>query len=117
MKHIYMKLTEGMGPVLDFIKTITTAELAQKLDNKEPLYLIDVREHEEVATGMIPTAQHIPMGEIPAVLDQLDKETPYIFICRSGNRSGQVCLFLQEQGYDVTNMVGGMLEWTGEIVF
>ncbi|MDQ0176902.1 rhodanese-like domain-containing protein [Bacillus chungangensis] len=102
---------------MNFIKTITAAELAQKLDNKEPLHLIDVREHEEVATGMIPTAQHIPMGEIPVTLHKLDKQTPYIFICRSGNRSGQVCLFLQEQGYDVTNMVGGMLEWTGEIVF
>lgn len=92
---------------------ITTAELQRKLAENEDLELIDVREHEEVAQGMVPGAKHIPMGEIPTRLAELDLEKEYIFICRSGRRSENVCHYLQEQGYKCVNMVGGMLEWEG----
>ncbi|MFS0864477.1 rhodanese-like domain-containing protein [Fredinandcohnia sp. 179-A 10B2 NHS] len=96
------------------INEITTEELKQKLENGENLELVDVREDEEVATGMIPGAKHIKMGEIPVNLDYFDKDKEYIFICRSGRRSENVCAYLEDQGYQVRNMVGGMLEWTGE---
>lgn len=48
-------------------------------------------------------------------MHELDKNKPYIMICRSGGRSGQATAFLQSQGYDVTNMTGGMLDWAGEV--
>lgn len=99
---------------MEEIKSITTEELKQKLEAGEKLELIDVREDEEVETGMIPGAKHIRMGTIPENLHQLDKDTEYIMICRSGNRSGNVCHYLQDQGYKVRNMVGGMMNWTGE---
>lgn len=99
------------------VKEITPEELQKKIENGEKLELIDVREEEEVEEGMIKEAKHIPMGQIPEVVDQLDKEKEYIFICRSGRRSENVCLFLHDQGFDkVVNMVGGMLEWKGETV-
>ncbi|WP_338472026.1 rhodanese-like domain-containing protein [Niallia sp. XMNu-256] len=94
---------------------ITTDELQKKVEAGEKLHLIDVREDEEVAQGIIPGAKHIKMMEIPARLNELDRETEYIYICRSGNRSSQVCHYLQEQGYKVRNMVGGMLEWKGKV--
>ncbi|KWX87436.1 sulfurtransferase, partial [Paenibacillus riograndensis] len=47
------------------IPQITAQELRQRLESGEDLVLIDVREDEEVAFGMIPGAKHIPMGEIP----------------------------------------------------
>ncbi|MFC5733517.1 rhodanese-like domain-containing protein [Cytobacillus gottheilii] len=96
------------------IPEITTEELEQKLKAGEKLELIDVREDEEVAGGIIPGAKHIRMGTIPENLDQLDKEKEYIFICRSGGRSANVCHYLQDQGYKVVNMKGGMLDWSGE---
>ncbi len=102
--------------VMEAIKTITTEELEQKIENGEELLLIDVREDEEVAQGMIQGAKHIPMGQIPNHLDELDKDKEYIFICRSGRRSENVCYYLQDQGYKVRNMVGGMLEWNGEVI-
>lgn len=97
------------------MKEITTAELQQKLENSETLHLIDVREEDEVATGIIPGAVHIPLGEVPERLDELDKATPYVIICRSGGRSGRAAEFLGAQGYDVTNMTGGMLDWQGDV--
>ena len=97
------------------IPEITTEDLKRKLENGEDVLLVDVREDEEVEMGMIPNAKHIKMGDIPANLDQLDKEKEYVFICRSGRRSENVCAYLQDQGFKVRNMVGGMLEWEGEV--
>lgn len=95
------------------VKTITPEELEKLLETEDTLNLIDVREDEEVAEGMILGAVHIPMGEIPEHLDKLDINQEYIIICRSGGRSGRTCDYLNELGYKVTNMVGGMLKWTG----
>jgi rhodanese-related sulfurtransferase len=99
---------------MEEIQIITPEELKKKLEEGEKLELVDVREDEEVAQGMIPGAKHIRMGEIPINLDYFDKDKEYIFICRSSARSGNVCYYLQEQGYKVRNMVGGMLAWPGE---
>lgn len=97
------------------MKTISPTELQSKLESGEHVNLIDVRESEEVAAGMIPGAEHIPLGLIEFKHQDLDKSKEYIMICRSGNRSGQAYRFLEEQGYKVTNMSGGMLEWDGEV--
>ena len=97
------------------MKEITTAELQQQLENGAVLNMIDVREGEEVAQGMIEGAVHIPLGELPERLDEIDKSKSYIMICRSSGRSGRACEYLEGQGYDVTNMVGGMLDWHGEV--
>ena len=97
------------------IQTITTDDLKKKLDAGEELFLVDVREDEEIEMGKIKQAEHIRMGDIPESLDKLDKNNEYIFICRSGRRSENVCLYLQDQGYKVRNLVGGMLEWEGDV--
>lgn len=104
---------EGMVKVEE-IQIITPEELKNKLAKGEKLELVDVREDEEVAEGMIPGAKHIRMGDIPANLDYFDKDKEYIFICRSSRRSENVCYYLQDQGYKVRNMIGGMMNWSGE---
>ncbi|QPA33259.1 rhodanese-like domain-containing protein [Thermaerobacillus caldiproteolyticus] len=101
---------------MEGIKEITAEELKEKLECGEKLNLVDVREDEEVAFGMIPGAKHIKMGDIPHRLDEFNKDEEYIFICRSGARSENVCRYLQDMGYKVRNMVGGMLAWDGETV-
>jgi len=99
---------------MEEIQTITPEELQKKLEAGEKLELVDVREDNEVVFGMIPGAKHIRMGDIPDKLDYFDKDKEYIFICRSSARSGNVCHYLQDQGFKVRNMVGGMLAWPGE---
>ncbi len=98
------------------MKEITTDELLQKVESGEQLHIIDVREDDEVAAGIIEVAKHIKMGEISEHLDELNKTEQYFFVCRGGTRSGKVCAYLEEQGYDVVNVVGGMSEWKGEMV-
>ncbi|MBE1553086.1 rhodanese-like domain-containing protein [Sporosarcina limicola] len=96
------------------MKEITTIEVQNLIEKGEQLHVVDVREADEVAAGTIPGAIHIPLGDIPARISELDVSKSYILICRSGARSGRATAFLTEKGYDVANMVGGILEWEGE---
>lgn len=102
---------------MEELQIITPEELQKKLEAGEKLELIDVREDEEVAQGMIPGAKHIRMGDIPMNIHSFEDDKEYIFICRSGQRSENVCYFLHDHGVKVRNMVGGMLKWKGEVEF
>ncbi|MHA6252828.1 rhodanese-like domain-containing protein [Oceanobacillus sp. CAU 1775] len=93
---------------------ITAKDLEEKLTT-EKVHIIDVREDDEVAKGIIPEADHIPLGEISTRLEELDKNEHYYIVCRSGGRSGKACDYLSELGYDTTNVTGGMLAWEGEV--
>jgi rhodanese-related sulfurtransferase len=92
-----------------------TAKQVEELVNEgnQSLNIIDVREDEEVASGMIPAAKHIPLGSIESRMGELDKTKEYIMVCRSGGRSGQASQFLERQGFKVINMTGGMMSWEG----
>ncbi|MHA6252720.1 rhodanese-like domain-containing protein [Oceanobacillus sp. CAU 1775] len=97
------------------MKEITTNETENLLMESNDVIIIDVRENDEVAAGKIPEAIHIPLGELQTRLDELDKTSKYIIVCRSGNRSGLATQFLTSHGYNASNMVGGMLEWKGSM--
>ncbi|WP_010530263.1 rhodanese-like domain-containing protein [Lentibacillus jeotgali] len=97
------------------MKQITTKQLAEKIKDNENVNVIDVREDEEVAQGKIPGAKHIPLGEVPERLDEIDKNKHYYMVCRSGGRSGRASEFLDAQGYDITNVDGGMLQWDEDV--
>ena len=97
------------------MKTIQPKEVQAKLEAGEAIKLIDVREVDEVEAGHIPGIIHIPLGLLEFKMNELDKNEPYIMVCRSGGRSGQATAFLESHGYDVMNMAGGMLAWTGEV--
>lgn len=95
------------------MKTIQPKEVEQKLNQGEKLNIIDVREDEEVAEGMIPGAKHIKLGTIDERASELDSSKSYIMVCRSGGRSGKATQILEQKGFDVTNMEGGMMSWEG----
>jgi len=99
------------------MKSMETTQLLELLDANEDLYIIDVREEDEVAHGMIPGAQHIALGTIPERLEELDETKPYIIVCKAGGRSANACSYLEAQGFDVTNLEGGMLAYDGELEF
>jgi len=78
--------------------------------------LLDVREHDEVATASVAGARHIPMREIPARLAELDREAPLVVMCHSGGRSRRVAEYLQGNGFEnVFNLRGGIDAWSTEI--
>jgi rhodanese-related sulfurtransferase len=92
--------------------TILPSEIKTRLAQGEQLTLIDVREDEEVAEGMIQGAIHIPLGQLPERLSEIPQVDEVILVCRSGNRSGRALGYLEANGYKgLKNMTGGMLEW------
>jgi rhodanese-related sulfurtransferase len=94
---------------------ITATEVQSMLESGKNLNIIDVREAAEVAGGKIPGAVNIPLGLIQFKMNELNKNKEYIIVCLSGGRSSMAAQFLESQGYNVTNMAGGMMNWAGEI--
>ena len=99
------------------MNVITTEQLLQKIEAGEEISVIDVRESDEVAAGIIPGAKHIALGQIDNSMDQLDKLVPHYIVCKAGGRSAMACEILEDNGYDVTNIAGGMMDWDGEVQF
>ncbi len=97
------------------MKQLSAKEVEALLKAGDKVEVIDVREEFEVATGKIPGAVHIPIGSIELRMQELDKSKAYIFVCHSGARSAAVTRFLEGNGFNATNMSGGMIEWEGEI--
>ncbi len=92
------------------IPQLTPAQVADRTD----AVVLDVREAAELADGRIAGSAHIPLGQLPARVVELERGRPVITVCRSGGRSSQAAQFLSGQGYDVANLDGGMTRWIAE---
>jgi len=91
---------------------ITPNELHEQLKNGSDAQVVDVRESDEVAAGMIAGARHIPLAELPARVGELDKVRPVVTVCRSGRRSAAAADQLAAAGFTSYTMTGGMLDWS-----
>lgn len=79
----------------------------------EDLQLVDVRHPGEHALGSLPDAVNIPVGELPARLDELDPRRPTVVYCAGGYRSSVAASLLRARGFDdVSDIVGGYSAWT-----
>ena len=87
--------------------TISTKDLENKIAEKPQI--IDVREPHEFRSGHIPGAKNVPLGK---VAQYIPSGKTYV-VCQSGMRSKQATKALLKQGYDVVNVRGGMMSWTG----
>lgn len=96
------------------MQNITVEELKTRIDAGEKINLIDVREPHEYAEFNI-NGTLIPLGKVQTMqIDEIEekKDEEIVIYCRSGNRSGQACMFLDAMGFKNTkNLVGGILEW------
>ncbi|GAB3800271.1 sulfurtransferase TusA family protein [Virgibacillus sp. YIM 98842] len=91
---------------------IKNDELQNKLNAKEDIVVVDVREQAEYAFHHIPGAISIPLGELESRLEELNKEDDVYVVCRTGNRSDLAAQKLAEKGFSkVTNVIPGMSQW------
>jgi len=98
------------------IAEITPIELKERLDRGERVFIVDVREPEELAIASLAGATHIPMGDIPGRLTELNPDCETILVCHHGIRSAQVAMYLARMGFErVSNLVGGIDAWSEEI--
>lgn len=95
-------------------KEVDPDEAGELMKTKEGLLLLDVREQHEYDQAHIDGVTLIPLGELPARHQELDKEQPILCICAGGVRSERATRFLLSQDFkDVTNMAEGMKGWLG----
>jgi rhodanese-related sulfurtransferase len=80
-------------------------------DMPEDAVVLDVREDDEWVHGHIEGATHIPMGDVPARLDELPEGDPLYVTCRSSGRSARVAAWLNANGFDAVVIAGGMGQW------
>lgn len=92
------------------IKSVAISAAKKEL-LKQAFSLIDVREADEFASGHIAGAVNLPLSQLAARYQELDKDRAYHVICQMGGRSARACDFLSAQGYDVTNIEGGTAAW------
>ncbi len=92
-------------------KNIGVAELQAMLD-AGGIALVDVRTDAEIARGIIPGAEKLPLHLLPLRMHELDKNKPTVFYCQMGGRSAQAASFAAGQGFaDVYNLQGGITAW------
>ncbi len=81
----------------------------------DPL-LLDVREPWEYQICRIDGSQLIPMGQLPAAMNALDKQRETVVICHHGVRSRQVAMYLDYQGFsNIINLAGGVDGWARDV--
>ena len=97
------------------MKSITVQELHRLLNNNKNISLVDVREKEERVMASIKGSIHVPMMAIPHQLELFNKDEPIYLFCHSGVRSAQACLYLEQQGFDSVNIIGGIHAWSTQV--
>jgi rhodanese-related sulfurtransferase len=118
--------------LMDFVRAaksciteITPAELKAKLDAKENLVLVDVREAAEFEHGHIGGAHLVPRGIIEAAADTSypkhyaplsgARGQQIVVYCATSGRSAMAAAVLQMMGYkNVLNLAGGYTRWEAE---
>lgn len=72
--------------------------------------IIDIREKNEYAEGHLKGVPNIPLSELRERVNEIPKDRTVYLQCRSGQRSYNACLLLQNLGYtNVVNVTGGIL--------
>jgi sulfur-carrier protein adenylyltransferase/sulfurtransferase len=107
----------GDAAVVDGIPQISVQELKRRLDAKENVFVLDVREPHEYPIANL-GAPLIPVGELEKRIGELaaEKDRNIVIHCRSGARSQKAALILKNAGFThVENLAGGILAWADKI--
>jgi adenylyltransferase/sulfurtransferase len=98
------------------IPETTVEELKARLDRGDDFILLDVREPFELEIASLPSAIHIPLGELPARLSELDPQAETLILCKGGSRSANALEFLRDAGFSkLWNVEGGINAWSRRI--
>lgn len=96
---------------------LTPAQFLERRGRGEAFVLLDVREVWETVVAPVPIEhRHIPMGEIPDRLAELEADANTVVICHAGSRSMEVARYLERRGFRaVFNLTGGIDAWSRDV--
>jgi rhodanese-related sulfurtransferase len=90
---------------------VTPDEVKARLSRGEDVFLLDVREPDEVAAWAYPIGINIPLGQLGDRLNELPKDRSIVVGCAAGVRSATAASALSEAGWTTENLVGGAKAW------
>ena len=91
---------------------LTAKAFDQRAAELADLQVVAVRNPGEVAAGTIPNAHTIPVGQLPARLNELDPAKPTVVYCAGGYRSSVAASLLRQNAFsDVSDILGGYNAW------
>ncbi len=94
------------------MKTITSAELKNKLNTDADFFLIDVRSNEEYDQGHIAKALFGPWETITERVKGIKPSQELILYCNTGVRAKKAASALEEVGYNnLSVLIPGWIEW------
>ena len=120
MKHLIMILFTAVialsfgCAVDDGIKVISVTEFSEAVNNDSAAVILDVRTAEEFAEGHIEGAINLNVKDAETFengMKALDKSKNYYVYCRSGRRSHNAAAKMQNAGFKVVDMDGGIIAW------
>jgi sulfur-carrier protein adenylyltransferase/sulfurtransferase len=95
---------------------ISALELAERLQQGNPIRLLDVREPHELQISQIPGATLIPLGQLASRLSELDSAEEMVVFCKAGTRSARALELLLSAGFrKVKNLEGGINAWAEDV--
>lgn len=97
-------------PVASF-ERVDVPELYRRWAAHQHLAVLDVRDDQEWASGHIPGAQHIHVGDLPRHLNALPLDVPVATICASGHRAEIAASLVAATGRPVIAVQGGVPDW------
>ncbi|HZL68364.1 MAG TPA: rhodanese-like domain-containing protein, partial [Candidatus Limnocylindrales bacterium] len=103
------------APLISAVPEIRPEELKAKLDAGDDVFILDVREPHEYQICNI-GGHLIPLGDLPARMNELDSSREIVAHCRSGVRSAKAVTLLRQAGFGkVRNLAGGILAWSDKV--
>src|SRR5215471_126996 len=103
-----------IAEVKQSVKTVQLAEVKRRLEAKEPMTLVDVREKEEFRAGFIPGAISMPRAYLEQQFEAKlpDRNAPIVLYGASSNRSAFAAKTLQDVGYTHIEVANpGFVRW------
>jgi adenylyltransferase/sulfurtransferase len=95
---------------------ISPQQLKARLDQRQPIVLLDVREDWETRLCRLESAMHIPVEEIELRAEELDPNDEIVVYCHHGVRSAAVAAYLRQRGFArAVNLAGGLDLWARAI--
>ena len=97
---------------------ITPVEAKKIMDTQKDIYILDVRDPDELDEGFVDNSINIPLDSLLQAAEKKlpDKTKPLLVYCRSGKRSKEAEKLLEELGYENIYDFGGILDWPFDLV-
>ncbi len=95
---------------------VSPEEVKARLSRGEDVFLLDVREPDEVEAWAYPIGVNIPMGQLGDRLDEVPRDRTIVVACHVGGRSATAAKALSDAGWTAENLTGGAVAWVdGEL--